>query len=91
MKITSLFLLSLFSALVLLPAPQAMAETTIVLHDDESVTVHDDGSADAGDEEADDEECPAGFEESEDKCTPEEREEGCRDIRLDNGKGCVDR
>jgi hypothetical protein len=42
-------------------------------------------------EEDDDEECPAGFEESEDKCTEEEREEGCKDIRLDNGKGCVNR
>lgn len=38
-----------------------------------------------------DEECPAGYEESEEKCTPEERENGCRDVRLDNGKGCVDR
>lgn len=49
-------------------------------------------SAFAAEEETDeDEECPAGFEESEEKCTPEERENGCKDIRLDNGKGCVDR
>ncbi len=39
----------------------------------------------------DEEECPAGFEKSEDKCTDEEREDGCKDIRLDNGKGCVNR
>ncbi len=45
---------------------------------------------DEGDED-DDEECPDGFEESEDKCTEEEREDGCKDIRLDNGKGCVSR
>jgi len=44
-----------------------------------------------GEEEDDEEECPAGFEESEDKCTPEEREEGCKDIRLPNGTGCVNR
>jgi hypothetical protein len=43
------------------------------------------------DEEDDDEECPDGFEESEDKCTSEERAEGCKDIRLDNGTGCVSR
>ena len=42
-------------------------------------------------EEEDEEECPAGFEESEDRCTEEERENGCKDIRLDNGKGCVSR
>ena len=39
----------------------------------------------------DDEECPDGFEESENKCSPDEREDGCRDIRLDNGTGCVSR
>ena len=43
------------------------------------------------DEVDEDEECPAGFEETEEKCTPEEKANGCRDIRLDNGKGCVDR
>jgi hypothetical protein len=47
--------------------------------------------ADDEEEEEEEEQCPDGFEESEEKCTPEEREEGCRDIRLDNGKGCVDR
>jgi hypothetical protein len=45
----------------------------------------------AEDEDEEEEQCPEGFEESEERCTPEEREEGCRDIRLDNGKGCVDR
>ncbi len=45
----------------------------------------------AEEDDGDDEECPAGFEESEESCTPEEREDGCRDIRLDNGTGCVDR
>jgi hypothetical protein len=47
--------------------------------------------SDDDDDDVDDEECPDGFEESEDKCTEEEREEGCKDIRLDNGKGCVRR
>ncbi len=46
---------------------------------------------DEDEDEDDDEQCPAGFEESEEKCTSEERAEGCKDIRLDNGTGCVDR
>ena len=37
------------------------------------------------------EECPAGFEESEQSCSDSERAAGCRDIRLDDGTGCVDR
>ena len=43
------------------------------------------------DDEEKDEECPSGYEESENKCTSEERAEGCKDVRLDNGKGCVSR
>jgi hypothetical protein len=50
-----------------------------------------DDDADDEEEEEDEEQCPAGFEESENKCTAEEREDGCKDIRLDNGKGCVSR
>jgi hypothetical protein len=38
-----------------------------------------------------DEPCPAGFQESERKCSDKERRNGCRDIRLPSGKGCVDR
>src|SRR5687768_15523440 len=37
------------------------------------------------------EECPAGFEESEERCTDAERAEGCKDVRLDDGTGCVSR
>ncbi len=57
----------------------------------EIAEAQDDVNDDDDDDGDDDEECPAGFEESEDKCTEEEREEGCKDIRLDNGKGCVSR
>lgn len=35
--------------------------------------------------------CPPGFSPSERKCTVEERRKGCRDMRLPNGLGCVDR
>ncbi len=35
--------------------------------------------------------CPPGFSPSEQKCSPEERRRGCRDIRLNSGMGCVDR
>jgi hypothetical protein len=37
------------------------------------------------------EHCPSGFSPSERKCTNEERRKGCRDMRLSNGMGCVDR
>ncbi|MBL7661646.1 hypothetical protein JNK13_02730 [bacterium] len=37
------------------------------------------------------ERCPAGFSPSERKCSSEERKHGCKDIRLDNGMGCVRR
>ncbi len=45
----------------------------------------------ADEDEDEDEECPAGFEKSEQRCTAEERLEGCKDIRLDDGQGCVSR
>ena len=35
--------------------------------------------------------CPAGFQPSERKCSPEERRRGCKDIRLPSGLGCVRR
>lgn len=35
--------------------------------------------------------CPAGFRPSEDKCSVEERRRGCKDMRLPNGLGCVNR
>lgn len=35
--------------------------------------------------------CPAGFSPSENKCSPEERRRGCKDIRLPSGLGCVRR
>ncbi len=35
--------------------------------------------------------CPAGFSPSERKCSPQERRNGCRDIRLSSGLGCVSR
>jgi len=38
-----------------------------------------------------DERCPSGFKPSENKCTPQERKHGCKDIRLSNGLGCVNR
>ena len=37
------------------------------------------------------ERCPAGFQQSEQKCSQEERRRGCKDIRLPNGIGCVRR
>ena len=37
------------------------------------------------------ERCPAGFQQSEQKCSPDERRRGCKDIRLNNGIGCVKR
>jgi hypothetical protein len=35
--------------------------------------------------------CPAGFEPSEQKCSPRERQNGCKDVRLPSGLGCVKR
>ena len=37
------------------------------------------------------ESCPSGFSPSEQKCSPEERRRGCRDMRLPGGLGCVSR
>jgi hypothetical protein len=37
------------------------------------------------------ERCPAGFQPSEQKCSPDERRRGCKDIRLPSGLGCVKR
>ena len=37
------------------------------------------------------ERCPAGFQPSENKCRPDERRHGCKDIRLPGGLGCVHR
>ena len=37
------------------------------------------------------EHCPSGFSPSENKCSPEERRHGCRDMRLPGGLGCVSR
>lgn len=37
------------------------------------------------------ERCPAGFQQSEQKCSSEERRRGCKDVRLNNGIGCVKR
>lgn len=37
------------------------------------------------------ERCPAGFSPSEQKCSREERQRGCRDMRLPGGLGCVSR
>ena len=37
------------------------------------------------------ESCPPGFSPSEQKCSPEERRRGCKDIRLNSGLGCVKR
>lgn len=37
------------------------------------------------------EQCPPGFSPSEQKCSPEERRRGCKDIRLPGGLGCVRR
>lgn len=35
--------------------------------------------------------CPPGFRPSEQKCSPEERRRGCKDMRLPGGLGCVKR
>lgn len=35
--------------------------------------------------------CPPGFQPSEQKCSPEERRRGCKDMRLPGGLGCVRR
>lgn len=35
--------------------------------------------------------CPPGFRPSEQKCSPAERQRGCKDIRLPSGLGCVKR
>lgn len=35
--------------------------------------------------------CPSGFSPSEQKCSPDERRHGCKDIRLPSGLGCVRR
>jgi hypothetical protein len=35
--------------------------------------------------------CPSGFQPSEQKCSPEERRRGCKDIRTPSGLGCVKR
>lgn len=40
---------------------------------------------------ASNERCPAGFQPSEQKCSQQERRNGCKDIRLPNGLGCVNR
>lgn len=37
------------------------------------------------------EQCPQGYQQSERKCTNEERRRGCKDMRLKNGIGCVRR
>ena len=37
------------------------------------------------------ERCPQGYQQSEQKCSNEERRRGCKDIRLDSGMGCVRR
>lgn len=35
--------------------------------------------------------CPAGYTPSENKCSPAERKHGCKDVRLSGGLGCVKR
>jgi hypothetical protein len=35
--------------------------------------------------------CPQGYQQSEQKCSNEERRHGCKDIRLNSGIGCVRR
>lgn len=35
--------------------------------------------------------CPSGFSPSEQKCSPAERQRGCKDMRLPGGLGCVRR
>ena len=37
------------------------------------------------------EHCPSGFQPSEQKCSQAERRNGCKDIRLPGGLGCVNR
>jgi hypothetical protein len=36
-------------------------------------------------------ECPPGFQQSERKCTEQERRRGCQDVRTSGGLGCVKR
>jgi len=36
-----------------------------------------------------DERCPAGFKPREQRCSPDERRRGCKDVRLSSGLGCV--
>ena len=36
-------------------------------------------------------ECPSGFRPSEQKCSPDERRRGCKDMRMPSGLGCVRR
>ena len=35
--------------------------------------------------------CPQGYQQSEQKCSDEERRRGCKDVRLNSGIGCVRR
>ena len=35
--------------------------------------------------------CPSGYSPSEQKCSPDERRHGCKDVRLNSGLGCVHR
>lgn len=35
--------------------------------------------------------CPPGFQQSEQKCSPDERRRGCKDMRMPGGLGCVRR
>lgn len=37
------------------------------------------------------ERCPAGFAETNSKCTDKERKKGCRDIKMPSGLRCIDR
>ena len=37
------------------------------------------------------EHCPSGFQETNDKCSKEERKRGCRDIKMPGGTRCIDR
>ena len=59
-------------------------------HGREVVNAQDDALAE-DDQPVQQEHCPSGFSPSERKCTPDEREEGCRDVRLPGGLGCVSR
>ncbi len=37
------------------------------------------------------EHCPSGFQETNDKCSSDERKRGCRDIKMPGGLRCIDR